>query len=79
MTIDRPPATVAPLRPRRPCPECGQPVRKMISRTNIGSAAPSDRQLAEKGFTKLVRKDKGVYENVTAGKGEGRTYTLPDD
>ena len=37
-----------------------------------------DAQLKSKGFTKLVRRDKGVYENVTALDGEKR-YMRADD
>lgn len=44
------------------CPKCGEPVERVISLFNgqvdkLGSA-----NLREKGFTKLVRRDKGVYE-----------------
>ncbi|MEL7371123.1 MAG: zinc ribbon domain-containing protein [Myxococcota bacterium] len=38
----------------------------------------SNTQLKSKGFTKLVRRDKGVYENVTALQGEKR-YVKADD
>jgi hypothetical protein len=31
-----------------------------------------DSELKSKGFTKLVRRDTGVYENVTASDGESR-------
>lgn len=37
-----------------------------------------DAKLKELGFTKLVRRDKGVYENVTALDGESR-YMKADD
>lgn len=37
-----------------------------------------DAKLKELGFTKLVRRDKGVYENVTALDGEKR-YMSADD
>jgi len=59
------------------------PVEKLISAP--GLAFPSgNAKLKELGFTKLVRRDKGVYENVTAGDGEsrvmeaGRPETIPD-
>jgi putative FmdB family regulatory protein len=44
------------------CPICGHPVEKLISRFagNVDKMAPS--RLKELGFTKLVRRDKGVYE-----------------
>ena len=37
-----------------------------------------DSHLKSKGFTKLVRREKGVYENVTALDGEKR-YVKADD
>jgi hypothetical protein len=44
-----------------------------------GIAAPAgDAKLKELGFTKLVRRDKGVYENVTAHDGEKRYMTSND-
>ncbi len=44
-----------------------------------GLAMPAgDAKLKEMGFTKLVRRDKGVYENVTATDGEKR-YMRADD
>jgi predicted nucleic acid-binding Zn ribbon protein len=48
------------------------------------SAPAGDSKLKEMGFTKLVRRDKGVYENVTASGKESRymnagdSSTLPD-
>lgn len=60
------------------CPDCGKPVRRLISRT-FASVPKSDRQMKEAGFTKLVRRDKGVYENVTAREGEKRIVTADDD
>lgn len=45
----------------------------------VGLAKPAgDAKLKEMGFTKLVRRDKGVYENVTATDGESR-YMRADD
>ena len=47
------------------CPTCGKPVKKLISaflpHKNIMSAS----NLRDKGFTKLTRRDKGVYERET--------------
>ena len=69
--------------PLRACPECGRPVYKVMQPVNIG-VPQSDSDLRAKGFTKLVRRDKGVYENVTALDGEsryvraGRPETMPD-
>jgi len=53
------------------CPVCGGPVRKLISRTSI-SVPKSNRALKDMGFTKLVKRDDGVYENVTARDKESR-------
>jgi hypothetical protein len=44
----------------------------------------TDSKYKELGFTKLVRRDAGVYENVTAQDGESRFFeagkpeTMPD-
>ena len=63
-------------RPLTTCPECGRPVRKLISRTNI-STPRTNAELKDLGFTKLVKRDDGVYENVTARDGDSR-YVLRD-
>lgn len=59
------------------CPECGGPVRKLLSPPTIQKTY-SNSELREKGFTKLVRRDKGVYENVTAGSKGKETVVLKD-
>ncbi|MBW2641468.1 MAG: zinc ribbon domain-containing protein [Deltaproteobacteria bacterium] len=65
------------------CPNCDGPVRKLISRINI-STPKSNSELRDLGFTKLVKRDDGVYENVTARDGDsrmvirGKSETLPD-
>ncbi|MEW5724173.1 MAG: zinc ribbon domain-containing protein [Thermodesulfobacteriota bacterium] len=70
-------------RPLRRCPHCGGQVRKIISRANF-NLPKSDREIRDLGFTKLVRREDGVYENVTARSGEskvmerGRPETIPD-
>ncbi len=51
--------------PLRNCPRCGAPVRKVPSRVTVVKDVLSPSNLRDKGFTKLVRKDKGVYEKVT--------------
>ena len=52
-------------------------VRKMISAP--GLAFPkTNTELKNLGFTKLVKREKGVYENVTAAEGESR-YMKSDD
>ena len=53
------------------CPECGRPVRKLISRSNINTPKTNS-ELRDIGFTKLVRRDDGVYENVTAREGDSK-------
>ena len=65
------------------CPHCGEPVRRMISRVNI-STPKGNSDLKNMGFTKLVRRDDGVYENVTATGKEAKVWdrrkpeTMPD-
>jgi putative FmdB family regulatory protein len=65
------------------CPDCAGPVTKLISRTNV-SIPKSNRELRDLGFTKLVKRDDGVYENVTARDGDsrvmesGKPETIPD-
>ena len=51
------------------CPECGRPVKRLIASPNL-SFPKSDSTLKEQGFSKLVRRDQGVYENVTAQDGQ---------
>lgn len=58
-------------RPLTQCPNCEGPVRKLISRSNI-STPKTNSELRDLGFTKLVRRDDGVYENVTARDGESK-------
>ena len=65
------------------CPECGQPVRKLVSLASINTPKTNS-DLKGLGFTKLVRRDHGVYENVTATGKESRIWdasrpeTMPD-
>ena len=67
----------------RTCPACGGEVRRLISRTFV-STPKGDSDLKSMGFTKLVRRDKGVYENVTRTGDEARYMeadkpeTMPD-
>lgn len=59
------------------------PVQKLITAPSIMKTT-SNTDLRERGFTKLVKRDQGVYENVTASGGEARymkagdNSTLPD-
>jgi putative FmdB family regulatory protein len=65
------------------CPYCGQPVRKYISRIGL-NISKTNSELRDLGFTKLVKRDDGVYENVTRRGGEsrymeaGKPETLPN-
>ncbi|MBN1868354.1 zinc ribbon domain-containing protein [Candidatus Sumerlaeota bacterium] len=65
------------------CPECGGAVRRLISRAFV-STPKTNADLKNMGFTKLVRRDQGVYENVTATGTEhrymeaGKPETMPD-
>jgi len=65
------------------CPTCSGPVQKLISRTNI-SCPKTNGELRDLGFTKLVKRDDGVYENVTSRDGDsrymvkGKPETIPD-
>ena len=56
-------------KPLTRCPECGGKVRRIISAVNI-STPKTNSELRDLGFTKLVRRDDGVYENVTARGGK---------
>ncbi len=65
------------------CPLCRGEVRRMVSRVNI-STPKTNADLKNMGFTKLVRRDNGVYENVTATGNESKIWdsskpeTMPD-
>lgn len=65
------------------CPDCGQAIKRLISLVAINTPKTNS-DLKNLGFTKLVKKDKGVYENVTATDKESRIWdagkpeTMPD-
>lgn len=67
----------------RTCPTCGRAVSRLIHPAYVCTPL-SNTDLRDKGFAKLVRRDKGVYENVTALDGESRIWeagkpgTMPD-
>ena len=69
--------------PLAECPACGGAVKRLISRTFV-STPKTNSELKSMGFAKLVRRDQGVYENVTALDKESRVYeadkpeTMPD-
>jgi putative FmdB family regulatory protein len=52
------------------CPECHNPVRKVISPANLARPAPSlsKENIEKHGLTQFKKVEKGVYEK-TAGKG----------
>jgi hypothetical protein len=65
------------------CPECGGTIERVICPPYI-STPTGDSELKDKGFAKLVRRDNGVYENVTAMDHESKVWdarkpeTMPD-
>jgi putative FmdB family regulatory protein len=65
------------------CPACKGEVTKLISRTSF-SSPKTNSELKDLGFTKLVKRDDGVYENVTARGNDskymerGKPETMPD-
>jgi len=65
------------------CPGCGKEVTRLISRVFI-TTPTSNSDLKNMGFTKLVKRDDGVYENVTRTDKESRYFdsrkpeTMPD-
>lgn len=69
--------------PLKVCPQCGKAVRKILPLIHV-STPRGNSALKDMGFTKLVRRDKGVYENVTRRGGESRyveadkPHTLPN-
>jgi len=60
-----------------------EPIRKVITAPNI-AFPKGNSELKNMGFTKLVKREKGVYENVTATGNESRytnagdSSTMPD-
>lgn len=58
-------------KPLKRCPECTGKILKLISYTHI-STPKTNRELRDLGFTKLVKRDDGVYENVTAQGGDSK-------
>jgi hypothetical protein len=55
----------------------GSPVERLIFPVGISTPA-GNTKLKEMGFTKLVKRDTGVYENVTATGTEKRYMTAGD-
>jgi putative FmdB family regulatory protein len=63
-------------KPLTRCPACRGAVKKCLSLSNINTPKTNG-ELRDLGFTKLVRREKGVYENVTRRDGDNR-YMLQD-
>ena len=63
--------------PLEECPHCGGPVKKIKSRPNENTPK-TDSELRDLGFTKLVRREDGNYENVTARSGDSKVM-VPGD
>lgn len=65
------------------CPECGGKIERLISGAYI-STPTGISQYRNMGFTRLEKRDEGIYENVTADSGEnrimerGKPETIPD-
>lgn len=65
------------------CPRCYGKVKKIVSRINI-CCPKTNSELRDLGFTKLVKRDDGVYENVTSRGNDsrymvrGKNETIPD-
>ena len=51
------------------CPHCGQAVERALSASSI-KPRKFNCELKDMGFTKLVRVDDGIFENVTRRPGE---------
>jgi putative FmdB family regulatory protein len=70
-------------RPLGKCPNCGRSIKKLISLVGL-SLPKTNSELRDLGFTKLVKRDDGIYENVTARNGDsrymerGKSETVPD-
>ena len=58
-------------RPLSRCPHCGGSVERQLTAAHI-RPRKFNCELKDMGFTKLVRVDDGVFENVTRRPGEGK-------
>jgi putative FmdB family regulatory protein len=52
-------------KPLQECPQCGEKVKKVPVQVSGYVPMLSNSNLRDKGFTKLVKRDKGTYEKVT--------------
>jgi putative FmdB family regulatory protein len=65
------------------CPECSEAVKRLVSLFSV-CTPKTNSDLKNLGFTKLVKRDNGVYENVTATGKESKIFdaskpeTMPD-
>ena len=55
--------------PLKHCPHCGGPIKRIISLCSISTAMSeramlSDKNLKEKGFSKLVKEDEGRFRKT---------------
>jgi predicted nucleic acid-binding Zn ribbon protein len=57
--------------PLTSCPHCGGPVERQIEAAAI-RPRKFDCELKDLGFTKLVRVDDGIFENVTRRPGDAK-------
>lgn len=55
------------------CPYCGGEVRRLISLVSVNTPKGNS-DLKNMGFTKLVKRDSGIYENVTATGKESKYW-----
>ncbi len=53
------------------CPDCGSPIRRLLSAPGI-STPTTNAEYKNMGFTRLEKRDTGVYENVTRTGNESR-------
>ncbi len=53
------------------CPKCGAAIHRLVFPVGV-SAPHTNAELKNLGFTKLVKRDDGVYENVTRTGQESR-------
>lgn len=58
------------------CPKCSRKVRRIITSANFSIDRLSHTELQQKGFTKLVRRDKGTYEIEGAARNMGSLSNL---
>ena len=55
------------------CPYCSEKVKRLISLVSVNTPKGNS-DLKNLGFTKLVKRDDGIYENVTATGKESRIW-----